>query len=455
MRIQSVCSALGLLVVALALAGCSADDPAATAIDTNQNPVTFAALGNSLTAGFINGGLIQGGQDGSFSRLLASQAGWGFVAQPTVLWPGIGSTSGRSALYVDLTGAITSYEVLNPFPLLANATHPVPYNNMGVPGATTADVLTAIDAGTSQSGRNSFFDLILRNSRLRPGDTNQFDQVRALHPKAMTLWIGCNDILGGAAGGNPVVASDGNITPFEDWEILFDAVLDSVETIGADIVAVATIPGITSAAYFTTVPLGFPVSEFETIPWLTDEEDVAYILLPIGSSLDNSYLPAPYGLGAASIPGTMTLTTAEADVVGSTIDAYNDHIEEEAALRGWALVDIAAVLEELSTDTADVNRLFGWSASGQNVNSAFSLDGIHPSEKGYGVIANAFIAAINATYETDIPALDPGSITNATGFEAIESGFVPPHGKLGAGPIFSESGRKTLSGLPTLLGNGR
>jgi hypothetical protein len=33
----------------------------------------------------------------------------------------------------------------------------------------------------------------------------------------------------------------------------------------------------------------------------------------------------------------------------------------------------------------------------------FSLDGIHPTNTGYGIVANAFIDVINQTYGTAIP----------------------------------------------------
>ncbi len=454
MRSHVLFPALGLLIVALALAGCSADDPAATAIQANQNPLTYVALGNSLTAGFINGGLIQGGQDGSYPRLISAQAMWSDVTQPTVLWPGIGSTPGRSALYVDNEGAITSKAVTpeDAALLLANATHPVPYSNMGVPGATTADLLVATNYLTSQSGTNPFFDMILRNHALRPGGNTQFDQAKALNPKAVTLWIGANDVLGGATGGNPVFGT--NVTPAEFWEGLCDDVLDSVATIGADYVAVATIPSITSAAYFTTVSLEYEIEGVGSIPWQTDEDDVTHILLTYGTLLDDTYLPAPYGTGTASIPSTGTLTSAEAAAVEATIDAYNDHIESEAAARGWALADVAQALDDIGAGTAELNLFFGWGPTGQNKTSAFSLDGIHPSEKGYAKVANVFIEAFNGNYDLEIPTVDLASIHNTTGFDE-SPGYVPPHGKLSAGPLFSESGLRAMEGLPAMLGSGQ
>ena len=39
---------------------------------------------------------------------------------------------------------------------------------------------------------------------------------------------------------------------------------------------------------------------------------------------------------------------------------------------------------------------------------AFSLDGIHPSPRGYGLIANAFIDAINSKYTSTLKKHDLG-----------------------------------------------
>ena len=37
---------------------------------------------------------------------------------------------------------------------------------------------------------------------------------------------------------------------------------------------------------------------------------------------------------------------------------------------------------------------------------AFSLDGVHPNARGYALIANEFIRAINAKYRSTIPDTD-------------------------------------------------
>ena len=43
--------------------------------------------------------------------------------------------------------------------------------------------------------------------------------------------------------------------------------------------------------------------------------------------------------------------------------------------------------------------------------TAFSLDGVHPNNKGYGHVANGFIDVINGLDGTSIPQVDVGTLT--------------------------------------------
>ncbi|MBC5837417.1 SGNH/GDSL hydrolase family protein [Flavobacterium muglaense] len=85
-------------------------------------------------------------------------------------------------------------------------------------------------------------------------------------------------------------------------------------------------------------------------------------------------------------------------------DAYNVSIKAAAAAKGLAFVDTKAIMTQLSSG--------GIVANGFTVTSAyvtgggFSLDGIHPSPRGYALIANAFSTAINEKYGSTLKKLD-------------------------------------------------
>jgi hypothetical protein len=61
-------------------------------------------------------------------------------------------------------------------------------------------------------------------------------------------------------------------------------------------------------------------------------------------------------------------------------------------------------------------------------NTAFSLDGVHPNDGGYAIVANAFIEKINATFQLTIPKLNPaefkgqytGSVSAQITLDAVE-----------------------------------
>ena len=209
MQTRSVFILLGLLSFGAAtlFLGCTADTPSAPNIPLTpaQQAQSFrvVAIGNSLTAGYINSGLLYDGQIAGFPNLLTQSvfpvpatlppqipptAPGSYLAMPLVAGSpsarGFGAPNSQgipqSSMYVAASGAIVTDDVLDPTALLLNAEWPLPYDNLGVPGALTADVVSAIDAGSSVSGANAFFDLILRNSVLPPFDTTQIDQLTSL-----------------------------------------------------------------------------------------------------------------------------------------------------------------------------------------------------------------------------------------------------------------------------------
>lgn len=511
MRTQSILLALAALLLLAAgnLSGCSLDQPSAPDIPLASSDLRTArpvvSIGNSLTAGFLNGGLAITGQLAGFPQVLTALVGGPRISPQLPVYmqlplvgtgtpeqqTGIGSTPGLSSLYVDGTTFQITRDTLkvDPSTLLLNASYPLPYDNLGVPGATTADAYSALDAASSQAGNNAYFDLILRNSALPPFDTSQLDQLEAHFtretivgqdpgtgapinavniPRIITVWIGNNDVLGGVLTGNPVVGQ--NVTPSGVWEGMYSSILDRIASFAPNAqVALANLQS--TLPYLTTVPLGSDVPNVGFVPWTTDESDVVYVLLPAASELDPPLGPdylAPAG-GTASIPGEYTLTQSEWDAVEGQINAYNAIIAQQAQMRGWALVDVDAKMLALPRDPqnpqtyASLNGVFPWldmtgdGVPEQNVNSAFSLDGIHPSEKGYSAIAEWFAMALNDTYGTSYAETNPNDVQNTAGFEQVLAGgkHVAVNVKASLGIAFTPRGAAGLDATARLMGNGR
>ncbi len=442
-RIFQALTAAALLAVLLA--GCTPDEPSPVELSIPQPTgeavlQNYVALGNSLTAGFMDAGLVMNGQVNSYPQLIAQQLGYpsGTFMQPLISWPGVGSSDTGDPMQVAgvlfFNGA--EINIAGPTPLadvpglLLASNWPVPYNNLGVPGATLLDMTQALDSATSQSPGNAFFDMILRNPTF--GNKSALEQATALAPTLVTLWIGNNDVLGGATSGQPEPGV--NLTPPEIFENLYNALLDQVtqrvrQRAGYDpVIVVGNIPSITTIPYFLPKPV-FDAMAGMAVP--TVESDPVYVRFPVLSHLTEA--------GFVPLAEEWTLTQAEVEAVETTVDAYNAIIADAVAARDNVyLFDAHGAMQVLATAglegmTANhflvlVNQLGDIQAAAAA--TFFSLDGVHPNNRGYGVIANGFIDVINAALGTEVPHVDVASLT-----------WDPTYGLLGAGEEEATAGR--------------
>jgi lysophospholipase L1-like esterase len=273
----------------------------------------------------------------------------------------------------------------------------VPYNNLGIPGATTQEMNSTTSSEDSQPPGNFFFDFILRNPNF--GGTTVLEQAIGRGPTLVTIWIGHTDILGGMLSGQPVVGV--NITAPSIFATHLGNLLDELterimtRTGFRPTIAVGNIPG--------DVPYFLPVSTFETllgrsIPF--QETEVARVLFRALSFVTEQNPP--------SLTATFTLSETEMQLYNDTVGEYNQVIADLATVRSLAVVDIHQMVADLFT-----NGVSGFDAEHFLVdpsNTAFSLDGLHFNNYGYGLVANSFLAVINELTGTDLPLIDPASL---------------------------------------------
>ena len=90
------------------------------------------------------------------------------------------------------------------------------------------------------------------------------------------------------------------------------------------------------------------------------------------------------------------LIPSEQQEITESTTAFNAIIQSAASAAGLAFVDANALLSQLADGgiTSGQYTLTSSLVTG----SAFSLDGIHPTARGYALIANEFMRAIDATY---------------------------------------------------------
>lgn len=127
------------------------------------------------------------------------------------------------------------------------------------------------------------------------------------------------------------------------------------------------------------------------------------------------------GIGSPLLDSEV-LTEAEAAEIEAARDAYNTTIGTLAAdSDDLVLYDAAADLADLN-DGDGINFGTGTVDSTFATGGAFSLDGVHPTAKGYAIIANGIIDAMNAGFTgTDLPRTDPGTYSEV--FFEFPAGF--------------------------------
>lgn len=129
-----------------------------------------------------------------------------------------------------------------------------------------------------------------------------------------------------------------------------------------------------------------------------------YVLLSSGGVSAQTYLPAGNGT-QVPLADKWVLSKSEVAELKTATDAYNVTIKALATSKGLAFVDANAVLAQVASPV-------GYTANNYNVTStyvtggAFSLDGVHPGPRGYALIANKFLEAINATYGSNLKGVD-------------------------------------------------
>lgn len=106
------------------------------------------------------------------------------------------------------------------------------------------------------------------------------------------------------------------------------------------------------------------------------------------------------------------LDSEELAHIEAATTAFNEAIAAVAQDKGLALVDANAMLTQLANGgiSYDGGTLTAAFATG----GAFSLDGIHLTPRGYAVVANKIIEAVNATYKSEVPKVNLGDYATIT-----------------------------------------
>ncbi len=455
---------------------------------------SYVAIGNSLTAGYMDGTVSRVGQTYSFPNLLAQKfalVGGGEFTQPSYE-DDVNNLGGLmlGGMQIGNTRLVIDYSQGRPENLVGTPTIEVStlqataYNNMGVPGAKSFHLGApgyGNLAGVALGQSNPYF---VRHAT-SPTATVLGDAM-SKNPTFFTNWIGANDVLSYATNGgaksdgvtpaddhnttgnmNPATYGGNDITNANVFASVYSTIVNTLTMNGAKGV-VATVPSVTSIPYFTTVPFN-PVpldnatatqlnSGYATynggldlafsnglitnqermkrkinfvagknpvvivdndltnlsglgIPSyrMTTSQDL--IVLPASSFIGTTVGGNPTLINGVSVPlsNKWVLTANEKAKVASATASYNASIRSIAASKGLAVADMNAIMNQLVSGL----RIYDGTIYTANYFSPttassvlFSLDGVHPNPRGYAVIANAFMEAINKKYGSNLKPVD-------------------------------------------------
>jgi lysophospholipase L1-like esterase len=116
--------------------------------------------------------------------------------------------------------------------------------------------------------------------------------------------------------------------------------------------------------------------------------------------------PAPLDKFGVTFPllDKHILVPSEIAAVKTATDAYNVIIAGIAESKGLAFVDAKSAMTQLSTTGVRFGNF--QMTSSFATGGAFSLDGVHPTPRGYAFIANLFVDAINTKFGATLRTVD-------------------------------------------------
>lgn len=424
-----------ILIPVFVFTGC--EDYSSVEVESQSNEQvdfsSYVAVGNSLTAGLQSNALYETAQEYSFPNLLARQ----FhviddFEQPIISEPGIGER-------IQLDDNLEPTSTGDGSGTNLNANLERPYNNLGIPGAILADFTGTDLPGLPYSDRqdnNPFFDVILRDF----GNT-QAEQMAAQEPTFVTFWQGNNDVLGYVTSGGHTAYTPSGPQGFAG---LYQASVDAIAATGAEAV-VYNIPDVTSIPFVFIVNQTLLQDGTITVNnngnyalitpqgpvplWIqrTDPSDPGAIQDTVRMSAPNPSMGNPgsffllsarselpgllaQGVGLSEdnpIPSPLVLDDGETAQALSLINDYNNTIDALAAGNGFPVVNVNEIFNQIianggiSSDGVDLAPIPG---------SLFSFDGVHPTNRGHGIITNATIEVINNAYGTNLSLVDISEI---------------------------------------------
>lgn len=436
-----------LLVPAFLFCACRPD---ADELVFNSGTADFSkpvVIGDNFLSGYQDGAFTREGQSRSVGNLLLGQfkymneaaaqteyASWlnygssiGWNSKPWESWYNTASKLGDRT---DCEGVVS----LGPVKQLLSVSDAqniiIPQNNYSgpqnysVPFATTADLFNAsLGSNPFADNHNPFYFPIAS----QPGTSTIASDVLAAQKTFFTVWLGMENIYSFARNGGtgPAMISQNTFAGH------LDSLLAPMTNAGAKGV-IANIPDFRVFPYYTLIPWNGAELTQSKADSLNDIYAVSGLTHIVFHEGKNGFVindpAAPFGVRQmhsgeyitlsvpldsmkcnfmgilfSTIPDRYVLDSSEVAEIDAAVAAYNSVIAQKANQYGLAVADMHSyfnsVYSGIRWDGVDMNAEF---VSG----GFFSLDGYHPHQKGYALITNEFIKAINQKFGSNVPTVN-------------------------------------------------
>jgi lysophospholipase L1-like esterase len=330
-----------------------------------------------------------------------------------------------------------------------------PFNNLGIPGAKVTHVEFngyGNPANLTLGAANPYFVRMASSV-----NASMLEDALAQSPTFFSLWIGNNDILGHSTAGGVIPYTDVAV-----FETAYNSIVDKLVASGATGV-LANVPNVTSIPFFTTVPYNaVPLDAGSASNTSLIFGNIAnYVDSVYGSGKGDVYRinftegPTPFFVGTADLskyplgfrqiepnelvlltfpqdslrcggygffnssgylptePITKTisrirplynqhwLSTKEISTIETVTNSFNNIIKAAADKHNLAHADMHTHLSAIKEKGVTFNEVTY--TTSYVTGGAFSLDGVHLTPRGYAIVANHFIDAINSKYTSTLP----------------------------------------------------
>jgi GDSL-like Lipase/Acylhydrolase len=397
-----------VLASALFLFGCAPWLPAQ--IGKTPNFSRLVVVGDSLAAGVENGSLEGSQQIHGFANVIAGQ-----ISTPLQL-PLVPSPGAPNVLELLNPGGFPP--IIEPDPATPLTLFPVPNvrentmqaTDLAVPLQTVSDALTLVPSTTSTTDETQLATDIVLGFPCPFAETfctplTQVQQAVALNPSTIIIDIGNDDILGAVTSGQVSTLASSAAAFFAAFNQSYGSLLTTLASTKATLL-VANIPDVTEAPYFIPVwklaqAANIPLLQVTRALGLGAFEYVTLDALPAieGILLQGAPGPLPLFCSASSPSTPCYLTVAEAVEVRLATIGLNTIIALQAKAHGAIVVDLFSLVDNLHANGYEVGNL---KLTTDFLGGLFSLDGLHPTNTGYAIMANQFIQSMNGAFKTNI-----------------------------------------------------